>query len=84
MVAEDVVEACNAKAGFPAGTPLLVFNDIKQNMLEKVVGNEIGQYSRFGGAMGDVSDLDLLIFQKVSTPDESERLGLNTVREYFK
>ena len=81
--AEELIEACNQKAGFPSGTALLIFNDIKANNVDKLVAQDFPT-GRLGQIHLDLFDGDLIVFQKALSPQEEQLFPLSTVKEFFK
>lgn len=81
--AEELIEACNQKAGFPSGTALLIFNDIKANSVEKLVAPDFPT-GRLGQTYLDLADGDLIVFQKALSAQDEALLPLCTVKDFFK
>ncbi|XP_055345992.1 ubiquitin carboxyl-terminal hydrolase 7-like isoform X2 [Paramacrobiotus metropolitanus] len=79
---KELMEICIQKGDFPPGTPLLLFNDFKQNAVEKINIAPEQSFARY--QTPELNDGDLIIFQKLVTSEQEEHLSLPTVKEYFK
>ena len=79
---EELMEACNQKAGFPLNTALFIYDDIKPTGVDKLITAD-QMPNRFSPHL-DLTDGDLIVFQRQLSPEEDARLPLPGVRDYFK
>lgn len=74
-VAEILPELCR-KAGFPPHTPLILYEEIKPNLMERI---DVDQYFE---KMEELMDGDIFVFQR-DEPD-LENYELSTAKDYFR
>lgn len=76
--AELLPDLCR-RAGFPVGTPLLLFEEVKPNMLEKLEDYELP----IEKMLDELMDGDIIVFQR-DEPDLQHHYELATARDFFK
>ncbi|XP_046987971.1 ubiquitin carboxyl-terminal hydrolase 7 [Schistocerca americana] len=73
---QELIPMLNERAGFPADTELILYEEIKPNMVEKIENcNE-----PLEKVLEELMDGDIIVFQK----DEREDSELPTCKDYFK
>lgn len=76
-VTEELIPLLNERAGFPTDTDLVLYEEIKPNMVER-----IENYSEpLEKVLEELMDGDIIVFQKDERDDMYE---LPTCRDYFK
>ena len=75
--AKDLVPLLNQKSGFPEGTCLDLYEEVKPNMVEKI--QDLDQ--PLNKVLDELMDGDIIVFQKANIPPDAE---LPTVKDYFK
>lgn len=76
-VTEELIPLLNERAGFPADTELVLYEEIKPNMVER-----IENYNEpLEKVLEELMDGDIIVFQKDERDDIYE---LPTCRDYFK
>lgn len=76
-VAEELIPLLNERAGFPPDTDLVLYEEIKPNMVER-----IENYNEpLEKVLEELMDGDIIVFQKDERDDMYE---LPTCRDYFK
>ena len=77
FVAEELIPLLNERAGFPPDTDLVLYEEIKPNMVER-----IENYNEpLEKVLEELMDGDIIVFQKDERDDMYE---LPTCRDYFK
>jgi len=75
--AEELIPLLNERAGFPPDTDLVLYEEIKPNMVER-----IENYNEpLEKVLEELMDGDIIVFQKDERDDMYE---LPTCRDYFK
>jgi ubiquitin carboxyl-terminal hydrolase 7 len=76
-VAEELIPLLNERAGFPPDTELILYEEIKPNMVER-----IENYNEpLEKVLEELMDGDIIVFQKDERDDLYE---LPTCRDYFR
>ncbi|KAJ8318152.1 hypothetical protein KUTeg_003243 [Tegillarca granosa] len=75
--AELLPDLCR-RAGFPVGTPLLLFEEVKPNMLERLENYELP----IEKMLDELMDGDILVFQREET--DLSQYELPTAKDYYK
>ncbi len=68
------------RANLPEGTSLLLFEEIKPNMLEKIEDLE----KPLEHVLEELMDGDIIVFQKEMCPTEAQVFRLPQCRDYFR
>ncbi|XP_074647259.1 ubiquitin carboxyl-terminal hydrolase 7-like isoform X2 [Tubulanus polymorphus] len=74
----DLVPLLNQRAGYPRNTKLVLFEEVKPNMVEHIADLE----TPLEKALEELMDGDIIIFQKQES--ESSHLELPTAADYYK
>ncbi|CAG2239267.1 UBP15 [Mytilus edulis] len=75
--AELLPDLCR-RAGFPVGTPLLLFEEVKPNMVERIESHDLP----IEKSLEELMDGDIIVFQKDGL--DIHQYDLPTARDYFK
>lgn len=75
--AELLPDLCR-RAGFPIGTPLLLFEEVKPNMVERIESHDLP----IEKSLEELMDGDIIVFQKDGM--DIHQYDLPTARDYFK
>jgi ubiquitin carboxyl-terminal hydrolase 7 len=76
-VTEELIPLLNERAGFPPDTDLVLYEEIKPNMVERIENDN----EPLEKVLEELMDGDIIVFQKDERDDMYE---LPTCRDYFK
>lgn len=75
---EDLLPILNERAGYPQATTLILYEEIKPNMVEKIENLS----EPLEKVLEELMDGDIIVFQKEE--QENDPFELPTCRDYFR